>query len=172
MKRAIFSMALIITLTIPVSAAADGLRAVQDGTRLEVRTPEHEKNYFGGRDFQDLSDYKVVVPAHQPPAHQSSPRISAIQKSTPTTATPTTIQESEPIAQSAAEQPDELLEKANELYYQNQYAESLMLVEQVLRKSPNHTRAWLMKGSLYLVLGQREQATTAWQKAKELEKSK
>lgn len=58
---------------------------------------------------------------------------------------------------------------ANKAFNQMEYHRALELVESVLEKHPNNVRAWIMKGSLMHVLGQKDLSRTAWEKAQTLD---
>lgn len=64
---------------------------------------------------------------------------------------------------------DSLVVDANRLFNRRRYYEALTVVDQLLRKRPEYTRGWLMKGSLLLVQGHKDLAMKAWRKAQELE---
>ncbi len=64
---------------------------------------------------------------------------------------------------------DSLVVDANRLFNRRRFYEALTVVDQLLRKRPEFTRGWLMKGSLLLVQGHKDLAMKAWKKAQELE---
>ncbi len=64
---------------------------------------------------------------------------------------------------------DRLVLEANRLYYKKKFAESTNVVEELIRRKPTYVRAWIMKGSLMFVRGQRDLAQAAWKQALELE---
>jgi cytochrome c-type biogenesis protein CcmH/NrfG len=41
-------------------------------------------------------------------------------------------------------------------------------VDEILRRRPDYVRGWLMRGSLHQVLGHRDLAAEAWQRARDL----
>jgi tetratricopeptide (TPR) repeat protein len=63
---------------------------------------------------------------------------------------------------------DPLVVRANRLYNQRRYVEASQFVDEILRRRPDYVRGWLMRGSLHHVLGHRDLAAEAWQKAREL----
>lgn len=67
---------------------------------------------------------------------------------------------------------DALILKANRLFHKGRFYEAAMYVEEVLRRKPDHMRAWLMKGSVLYKLGQKDLAQKAWQQAITLDTEK
>jgi len=64
---------------------------------------------------------------------------------------------------------DEKILEANWLYNHRRYFEASTMVKRILIKQPNLIRAWIMKGSLLFVQGEKDLAVKAWQHAQTLD---
>jgi tetratricopeptide (TPR) repeat protein len=62
-----------------------------------------------------------------------------------------------------------LIAEANRFYNKGDFAKSLRYVDEVVRRDPGSVRGWVMKGSLMHVMGHKDLARQAWQKALELD---
>lgn len=64
---------------------------------------------------------------------------------------------------------DRMVLEANRLYNKKKFYDSTQVVEEILRRKPDYTRAWVMKGSLMYAQKQPDLAKKAWQQALLLE---
>jgi tetratricopeptide (TPR) repeat protein len=64
---------------------------------------------------------------------------------------------------------DRYVVEANRLFNRKKYYEATTVVEELLRKKPDHVRGWIMKGSLMRVQGHKDLAKNAYEQALKLE---
>jgi tetratricopeptide (TPR) repeat protein len=64
---------------------------------------------------------------------------------------------------------DRYVVEANRLYNRGKFYDATNVVEELLRKKPDHVRGWVMKGSLMHVQGHKELAKAAYQTAFKLD---
>lgn len=64
---------------------------------------------------------------------------------------------------------DRMVLEANRLYNKKKFYDSTQVVEEILRRRPDYTRAWIMKGSLMYAQKQNDLAKKAWTQALVLE---
>jgi hypothetical protein len=169
----------------PDSEAAPGFYSVKESeNQIELSTPygtiqiptgfganvpyrlsiplEDLKKGAPSREFAPADGGKAPEPREdgQPaPLNLTSAQKSGPLFASPASPTPTVI----------VDDADTLVVDANRLFNRRRYYEALTVVDQILRKRPDFTRGWLMKGSLLLVQGHKELAMKAWRKAKEIE---
>jgi tetratricopeptide (TPR) repeat protein len=64
---------------------------------------------------------------------------------------------------------DRYVVEANRLYNRGKFYDATNVVEELLRKKPDHVRGWVMKGSLMRVQGHKAEAKAAYQTALKLD---
>ena len=64
---------------------------------------------------------------------------------------------------------DRFVVEANRLFNRGKYYDASLIIEELLRRKPDHVRGWIMKGSLMHVMGHKDLAQTAWKTAQKLE---
>jgi tetratricopeptide (TPR) repeat protein len=64
---------------------------------------------------------------------------------------------------------DRMVVEVNHLYNLGKYYEASVWVEELIRKRPKYTRAYIMKGSLMWVQGHKDIAKKTWEEALNLE---
>lgn len=64
---------------------------------------------------------------------------------------------------------DRYVVEANRLYNRGKFYDATAVVEELLRKKPDHVRGWVMKGSLMKVQGQKDLAKSAYEQALKLD---
>lgn len=198
MKRAIHKMsALLLVATLAASAEAPyplmptsgPYRVYEMPERTDLLTPEgNRKQVYGNFGPDGQGSYRVEIPvaALKPsptptvlpaaePTRTPAPKATVSPAPSPTATvvacapTPTSGTERRPA--SLDHRPDEidpLVVKANRLYNQRRFVEASEYVDEVLRRRPDYVRGWMMRGSLHQMLGHRDLASEAYQKARTL----
>ena len=153
----LFLMAAIALFANAAAAAPAGYSVSQSGNVVTVTTPQGSKVYLGDLGFDRLKSYQFEVSLKDLATPPSSASSSA----------------GNPGPQSPMPQPsddiDSLITTANRLYNKGRFEDSLRFVDEVIRRNPNHIRAWTMRGSLAHALGRKEAARESWQRAQELD---
>lgn len=169
----------------------------EDSTGVTLTTPFGEKRVVDVERLNNVDNYKIAIPLkdlkpdEKPKVETAAPKPAeeptkvaipetkpdaAKEKREPASQTPAiaaapiapTEKETKP-AVVEIDDSDQMIVEANWLYNHRRYFEALTVVERVLRKKPDALRAWIMKGSLLYVQGEKEMAKTAWQKAQTLD---
>ena len=172
--------------------ATDGYYVRQNGKDVELVTPYGTKRIIS--QFADegidnlhleipLSDLKPYMAPATPPT-PAAPATAAIAPVAPP-ATPLVdnqadaeeeVVEAERVPASLPpriiveyDETDRLVVEANRLYNKRKFYEAGAVIDEILRKKPSFTRAWVMRGSVMKVQGQLDLAKNAWEKAALLE---
>lgn len=191
----------LLSLSAIAFAAQPQYRVEEQGNNLILITPEGRRILFGeynlptekAYEFEiplsELSDEKVIpkkvdrapasVPNPSPTPYYDvdwdweEPDEDPVALVTPTpTPSPTPSPTPTPTPKVEYDATDSLILKANRLFHKGRYYETAMYVEEILRRKPEHMRAWLMKGSVLYKLGQKDLAQKAWQQAVVLDTGK
>ena len=156
MKR-LFLMSAIVASATAAWAAPAGYSVSQSGNVVTVTTPQGSKVYLGDLGFDRLRSYQFEVSLKDllapPPSATSGAGNPGAQSPMP----------------AASDDIDSLIAQANRLYNKGKFEDSLRFVDEVLRRNPNHIRAWTMRGSLAHALGRKDAARESWQRARELD---
>jgi len=144
--------------------AADDFRIYETGTEIQVVTPYGNKTLSGDYQIEGSSNYRIEVPI-QDLMPKEKPGRPWEQNRQP--ASREEFGFSPPPANGAGgyDDTDRLVLEANHLYNQARYFDATLIVENILKKNPKYVRAWLMKGSLMYVQGQKDLAKKAWDEA-------
>jgi hypothetical protein len=164
-------------------------QVVPNGNNLELITPFGKRILFGDRGLRESRGYRIEIPLSElrppeppkvPPEREvaSTPREDAGKnldgapkdesaQSSKGLALPEKNQASVPLYDDT----DRLILEANRLYNRGKFYAASLTVEDLISKRPDYARAWVMKGSLMYVQGQKDLAKTAWKKAIELDPS-
>lgn len=159
-----------ITLTCIYSSQATAALSIGEqyqiaevGNNLFLNSPYGSRVYFGDMGLQSLQHYELVVNIEDlrlmrkareggEPGDSSDSSSGNSNKS------------------DAFKQDDSILiVKANELYNKGEFTESMKYVEEMLRRNRANTRGWVMKGSLFHAMGEKDLAKQAWEQAQALE---
>jgi len=168
----------------------EGFSVDEIGKTIQLHTPYGEKVLWGDFDLQRSSNYKLEIPLELiDPAYKKkllekqgikdvSNSESNTNSTNSTNSTTNNTINTEIIRNPATglginsqptivkyDESDRLVLEANRLYNRGKFYEASMVVEELLRRSPEHVRGWVMKGSLMHVQGQKDMAKNAWQKA-------
>lgn len=186
MFRSLFIFAGVLSLTL---LAAD-YRALEHEKLLHLKTPSGEKTVIG--DY-DANNYRIEIPIEElDPALKEKAKngensifntntenstVESKEKEKETTVKETQIIHEREIASKPEpsrviveyDDTDRLVLEANRLFNKRKYFEAVAVVDELIRRKPSHVRAWIMKGSLMYVRGQKELAKTAWKQAQALE---
>lgn len=160
-SRAIRLLALSWLVLWPAEAVED-FRVYETGTELQVVTPFGKKTISGDFPIEKSANYRIEIPLQD---------LMPEKKDRPWERLPASRGEEfgfQPPASKAAEaydDTDKLVLEANRLYNQGRYYDSTLVVEAIIKKNPKYSRAWLMKGSLMYVQGQKDLAKKAWEEA-------
>lgn len=161
MKKKLFffflSVLFLATTTIVLAKPGD-YQVVDFGNNLQLNTPYGTKIYFGDLGIQDQNSWRVEIPI-------KDLRLDSNQGSAKN--------ESASGAENSYSslEDNSLVLSANDLYNQGKFREALTFVDEMLRRNEKNTRAWIMRGSLYHALGQKDLAKTAWQSAQQSDPS-
>jgi tetratricopeptide (TPR) repeat protein len=155
---------IIIVLFISLKSNAqvqNNYKAIENNSLLNLKTPQGPVFYFSEKNFSQMDSYRAEISyadieKNFPQNNGHSPN----DKSNKTDA-----------ADSASNigSVDEVLVAANKHYNEGKFEKSLSYVEEILKRRPQHLRAWIMRGSLYRILGFKEQALESYKKASELD---
>lgn len=164
-------------------------QVVPNGNNLELITPYGKRVLFGDRGLRESRGYRIEIPLSelQPlelqKALQSAREIAStkpeeVAKKTDEAKPPESAESAAkslvppnqtPVAVPIYDDTDRLILEANRLYNRGKYYAASLTVEDLISKRPDYARAWVMKGSLMYVQGQKDLAKAAWQKAIELD---
>lgn len=157
-------------------------QVVPNGNNLELTTPYGKRILFGDRGLRESRGYRIEIPlselqpAELPKAPPSLREIASAQaeevSQKPEEAEPPkslTLSEKTQAAAPLYDDTDRLILEANRLYNRGKYYAASLTVEDLISKRPDYARAWVMKGSLMYVQGQKDLAKAAWKKAIELD---
>lgn len=161
-------------------------QVVPNGNNLELITPYGRRILFGDQALKKAGNYRFEIPLSElrPPAVEAekpaappSPTViyapmgrePASEKNETPNPNPPAAPVTPPRVVVEYDNSDRLILEANRLYNRGKYYEAALTVEELLVKRPELPRAWVMKGSLMYVQGQRDLAKNAWQKALELD---
>lgn len=134
-------------------AKTELFHATQSGNIMQVRSPYGTTLYIGDIGFDRLNHYEIEIPLGDLRTQTSGVFVDSSGR----------------VASGPhGESPDEvstLIVEANQLYNQGKYQLALKYVDELLQRDPGNVRGWIMKGSLFLVLGEKGLAREAWDKA-------
>jgi hypothetical protein len=179
-----------ISIDVPTLSKPSDMQyqVIPNGNNLELVTPYGRRILFGDRGLKDARGYRIEIPLSElrppekakPDSDLSEEKLRELLKEKDRRE-----QEEKDRAEkeSAArkrdlasqrmiveyDDTDRLILEANRLYNRGKYYEASLTVEEILSKKPELPRAWVMKGSLMFVQGQKDLAKNAWQKALELD---
>ena len=156
----IFKMLVIIGL----AWGKDGsFHASQTNNIIQLRTPYGTTLLMGDLGFEKLWDYEFEIP------------LAPLRAAGGSAGTGSGAGSGSGQGQggrsdvSSMEDVSSLIVEANRLYNLAQFTESLRFVDEIIRRDPGNVRGWTMKGSLLHILGQKELAKSAWEKALSLQ---
>lgn len=173
-------------------AGVTGFGVKDNGAGLDLVTPWGNKALVGEYAPDNNSSFRIEIPLSElrppePPAETKREPTNA-PTAGPLALQPIVLNNSLPLAPPAPAPPpppaevklpeklrveyddtDRFVIEANRLYNRGKFYESLQMVEELLRKNPEHVRGWIMKGSLLTVMKQRDLATRAYQRALSLD---
>lgn len=177
-----------------MAAPAAEYRVEEQGNNLILITPDGRRILFGEHNLHseksyqfeiplsELTDEKAAGPANRAPASVAKPDGEPTptpfydvdwdweepdeDKSLVAVPTVTPI----PTPKVDYDGNDNLILKANRLFHKGKYYEAALYVEELIRRKPDSLRAWLMKGSVFFKLGQKDLAKQAWAQAAKLDK--
>jgi len=158
-------------------AQVDDYHIKQPPGSVQLQTPYGEKTIlFDTPDGERPRTYRLQIPIAdlKPPVEEVAKAEPARE---PTAVTPPAA--TAPEAPKAAEVPkapevapepayddsDSLILEANRLFNRGDYFTATTKVDQLLRRNPKFTRAWVMKGTLLYTQGFKDLAKNAWEKA-------
>ncbi|MBI4404429.1 MAG: hypothetical protein HY537_09725 [Deltaproteobacteria bacterium] len=159
----------------------DNYQVRESGNAIELETPYGNKTLYGNFLPEGTQDYRIEIPIDelksalpQPittpapaillPAAESKKEIVIVNPETPKPTLP-------PKVVVEYDDSDRFVIEANRLYNRGKFYEATLQVEELLRRKPEYTRAWIMKGSLMHVQGHKDLAKTAWATALKLDPS-
>jgi len=142
--------------------AADDFRVYETGTELQVVTPYGNKTITGDFPIETSSNYRIEVPLADLMPAKKDPR--PWEQRGPASKDEWGFSPP-PVRAGDYDDSDKLVLEANHLYNQGRYFDASLVVESLLRRNPKYTRAWIMKGSLMYVQGQKDLAKKAWDQA-------
>jgi tetratricopeptide (TPR) repeat protein len=138
-------------------------QVVDIGNNLQLNTPYGTRIYFGDVGFADYDNWRLEIPI-------SDIRQYGADSNGKNSAAPGGgAGEGSPGKPFGSLEDNALLLSANDLYNQGKFRESLGFVEEMIRRDEKNIRAWIMRGSLYHALGQKDLAKTAWESARKLD---
>lgn len=142
-----------------LAQANDNFRVYETGTQLQVVTPYGNKIIEGDFPIESTSGYRVEIPLSDLAPAKKDPipdlrRPAAVGEEWGFSPPPGNYDDT-----------DRLLLDANHLYNQGRFYDATLVVETLLKRNPKLQRAWLMKGSLMYVQGQKDLAKKAWEQA-------
>lgn len=142
------------------SAKEKGYQVVDIGNNLQLNTPYGTRIYFGDVGFADYDSWSLEIPIADIRQDVSDKK--------PGGGSHDDNGES-PGKPYASLDDNALLLSANDLYNQGKFRESLGYVEEMIRRNEKNVRAWIMRGSLYHALSQKDLAKSAWEEARKLD---
>ncbi len=163
-------------------------QVVPNGNNLELITPYGKRILFGDRGLRESRGYRIEIPLSElrPPELTKAPPSPRDPASLPGDETvkkpdgdskgdslesPKSLALPEKAVAPIYDDTDRLILEANRLFNRGKYYAASLTVEDLLSKRPDYARAWVMKGSLMYVQGQKDLAKVAWKKAVELDPS-
>lgn len=152
---------LIIALLFSSSSKAanpSGYAVSQTENLLMVKTPWGQSLYIAPVGFDAINNYSFEIPL-------SDFRTTINKNMPPAQSGESSLANSSDLSADV----DVLISEANRLYNEAEFTKSLQYVDQICLRDPKNIRAWVMKGSLMHVLGHKDLAKQAWQKAAELD---
>ena len=140
-------------------------QASQSGNILQLATPHGQRLYLGDVGFSELRNYKIEIDLNELRSQGSSSNAAnggggSAQNPAGPGGSP---------APQFIEDESTLIVEANRLYNEGKFTDSLKYVDEIIRRNPKNMRGWVMKGSLMHVMGQKDLARDAWQKAHEID---
>ncbi len=155
---------------------------IPNGNNLELVTPYGRRILFGDINLKKARDYRFEIPLSEirppevkpppPPAPPPGPTVvvAPISRETASEKPPEPPEPKVPPKVVVEyDNTDRLILEANRQYNRGQFYEASLTVEEILLNHPDLARAWVMKGSLMYVQGQKDLAKNAWQKALEID---
>ena len=149
---------ILFILAIQCLIADPRFHATQSGNIIQLSSPYGSKIYMGDLGFDRMPSYRfeVLLKDLKPPSFSGGEGgqdgSSASEKKA-----------------SLTEDEDKLIYEANRLYNLGKFHDSMSFVQELLNRNPKNIRGWIMKGSLYHVLKQKELAKNAWAEALKLD---
>lgn len=139
-----------------------GYAVTQTGNLVFVKTPWGSSVYIGPVGMDSINHYAFEIPLSDFRA-----QVSASQGGSYTA----TGMPQGPSNTGPASMGDEgaLIQEANRLYNKGDFRRALEYVDELSRRNPKNVRAWVMKGSLMHVMGQKDLARQSWQKALDID---
>ena len=158
MKKILYSL-----LLVPLSAhAVNEYRVSSDEKIVVVTTPMGQKTLIGDEAFKNLQSYRFEMSTKDflvPSSSGGGSGSGGGGNQNP----------DQPHPYANIKDTGALIDRANQLYNQGKFKESLEHVDEALRRDPKLARAWVMKGSLLHLQGNKEAAKAAWQEAQKIE---
>jgi len=140
-------------------AKTPGYMVSQDKNLLNIKTPWGSNLFMAPVGFEDLESYSFEIPL-------ADFRTQARKEATDGPSDNASSKRTDP---SVMGDVSSLIVEANRLYNQGDFRHALGYVDEVNQREPQNVRGWIMKGSLMHVMGHRDLAKQAWQKALELD---
>lgn len=166
MKNLIYLLVVIFSVPNVWAASKETYRVESEGNIYVIHSPYGDKTFFGDSGLENQNSFKFEVPIEslKPSALSANSDHGGDSSSTNNGGA-----SSSPKAPTSFDDENELIDQANHLYYAGKFNDSLKYADEILRRDPKNIRAWVMKGSLLHVLGQKQLAKNAWTKASELD---
>lgn len=181
---------LILAFISPASqaVAADDYRMKTPPDAVQLLTPYGEKTIvFDNPEGERPRTYRLQIPISdlKPPetAKAEPPAPAPVAVVAPPAREPSMVAPPAPPEPDQAEKPkepekkeeapaiakyddsDSLILEANRLFNRGDYFTATTRIDELLRRNPSFTRAWIMKGTLLYVQGFKDLAKNAWEKA-------
>ena len=150
------SFFLAVTAVMAAQDQGEAMHANSDGNLVQVVTPYGSKLLFGDNGFGQYDSYRLEIPIKD--FADASRGYPGLRGNSDGGSQPWQAQDE-----------DSLVVKANELYNQGKFSDSMAFVEEILSRNPSNVRGWIMKGSLMHVMGNKDLAVKAWKRALELD---
>jgi len=168
-------MRTLLTLLFLVSIArAEDYRIKAPPEALQLMTPDGEKTIIfenAGEEGPRPSVYRLAIPiADLKPSPSPTPApvaaAPAAAEVAPTETAETDERKPAAIPEEAKyDDSDRMILEANYLFNRGDYFTATLKVDELLKRNPKLTRAWVMKGTLFYVQGFKDLAKSAWEKA-------
>jgi len=149
--------------------------ATESGNKIEVIMPDGKKKIiFGELNLPSVGSYKIEIPLKSlKEPFEIKDQIKKLEegvndkKEEPVKTDVNEASEKKLIVE--YDNTDRLVVEANYLFNQGRYYEATIYVEELLRKNPNFSQGWAMKGSLLYVQGYKDLAKKAYDQALKLD---
>jgi tetratricopeptide (TPR) repeat protein len=169
MRFLLFLMAIWTSTAVESLWAAEPYKVTNEGSLFQVTSPYGPKMLFGEMAIGNMRNYRFEVPLSELRASASNDGAGGAGSGSGGGASGSSGTGNSGQSPQLTDEEDQLVLKSNELYNKGQFTDALKFVDELLRRNRDHVRGWVMKGSLMHMLGQKDLAKKAWQRAVELE---